>query len=629
MCGILGLIRNHSITSEQDEVLMARALDDISYRGPDNQSIWRNKKIILGHRRLSIIDLSNAANQPFHDHEDQYHLVFNGEIYNYKEIRTELVQKGIKFRTSSDTETILELYKMFGLDFVTYLRGMFAIVIYDSLHNKFIFTRDRLGKKPLFYFKDDEKIIFSSEARSFNLFVSRDINLDAVISYFLFQYVSAPSTIYKDVFSLLPGEIIIMDMNTWGEEKKFYWSSKQFIRDKKKIYNIDTLNHLMSEAVQYRLVSDVEVGLLLSGGLDSSLIACYIKECSENQKIKAFNVKFSDKKYDESNYSELVAKTLGFDLIIENGDAITEDIFLKCISHCDQPLGDPALIPTYMISRQISKHLKVALSGEGADELFMGYNYYKYEKALSFVHLINIFATPLIKSKTATHFLNSRLINRLKKINELGFEIGVARWRTVFTLEEADLLFNDFNSKQNGNAFYSKAHSVLQEMNTHVNVQCPFNIDLVDWLPNDLLMKVDRMTMANSIEARTPFLDHVLVEYLVNIQPGAIESLLYSKKPIRKLLLEKLPNNVGGLISQRKKHGFEVPLDRWMRIELRKLSDKYFSRSFVNQIGFLDAEYIQKLWQEYLVSRNASVYSRQIWVLFTFLVWYDLHYIKN
>ena len=629
MCGILGLINNHTIISKREERLMERALADISYRGPDNQSIWKNEKSLLGHLRLSIIDLSNSANQPFHDLENKIHLVFNGEIYNYKEIRNDLARKGIIFRTNSDTETIIELYKLYGLSFVNYMRGMFAIAIYDSLKNQLILTRDRLGKKPLFYFIDDEKIIFSSEAKSFKLFGSSDINIDSLISYFLFQYISAPATIFKNVFSLQPGEIININLNTWETEKYFYWSSKEYIKENKNVFDINTLENLISDAVQYRLVSDVDVGLLLSGGLDSTLIACYIKECSDNKKVKAFNVKFRDKKYDESEYSRIVAQSLGFELISVVGDTITEDIFLKCLSHCDQPLGDPAIIPTYMISEQISKFLKVVISGEGADELFMGYDYYKYEKVINLIKFINIFASPLIKSRAVHNFLNSKLLNRLRKISETKFDIGTARWRTVFSIEEINLLLDQYKNTKNEFSVYSKVDSLLQSMNKKIEPECILNIELIDWLPSDLLMKIDRMTMAHSLEARTPFLDHILVEYIVNIDPKFLGTFLTSKKPLRKLLLNKLPSDVGREISKRKKHGFEVPVDKWMKTDLRKLTDKYFSKSYLKQIEFLDATYIQKIWQDYLRLRNAHIYSRQIWVLFTFLAWYDLHFSKN
>ena len=629
MCGILGLINNHTIISKREERLMERALADISYRGPDNQSIWKNEKSLLGHLRLSIIDLSNSANQPFHDLENKIHLVFNGEIYNYKEIRNDLARKGIIFRTNSDTETIIELYKLYGLSFVNYMRGMFAIAIYDSLKNQLILTRDRLGKKPLFYFIDDEKIIFSSEAKSFKLFGSSDINIDSLISYFLFQYISAPATIFKNVFSLQPGEIININLNTWETEKYFYWSSKEYIKENKNVFDINTLENLISDAVQYRLVSDVDVGLLLSGGLDSTLIACYIKECSDNKKVKAFNVKFRDKKYDESEYSRIVAQSLGFELISVVGDTITEDIFLKCLSHCDQPLGDPAIIPTYMISEQISKFLKVVISGEGADELFMGYDYYKYEKVINLIKFINIFASPLIKSRAVHNFLNSKLLNRLRKISETKFDIGTARWRTVFSIEEINLLLDQYKNTKNEFSVYSKVDSLLQSMNKKIEPECILNIELIDWRPSDLLMKIDRMTMAHSLEARTPFLDHILVEYIVNIDPKFLGTFLTSKKPLRKLLLNKLPSDVGREISKRKKHGFEVPVDKWMKTDLRKLTDKYFSKSYLKQIEFLDATYIQKIWQDYLRLRNAHIYSRQIWVLFTFLAWYDLHFSKN
>lgn len=629
MCGIVGKMSYKSISHEDDMLRMKNALTEIWYRGPDNQSIWMDDKVILGHRRLSIIDLSESANQPFHDENNKIHIVFNGEVYNYKEIRRDLEKKGIVFKTNSDTETIVYLYKLYGEDFVKYINGMFAIAIYDSENRKLILARDRLGKKPLYYFLNSEKILFASEVKSLKHFISLNINLVGLTEYFLLQHVKAPATIYENIYSVLPGEMITIPINYGSVKFNQYWDLKKISENVSTTFSLETLDQKLYESVQYRLIADVDIGLLLSGGVDSTLLACYVKEYGGSS-IKTFNVQFSETKFDESNYAKLVAEKLGFKLYFERGDDVTEEIFLKSITHCDQPLGDPAIIPTYMISKQIAKHLKVVLSGEGADELFYGYDYYKYDKFSSVIKIINYFLSPLHKSEYVNSKNESKLLYRLKRLNELGNNYDISKWRTVFSLDELNSIL--VREKTNEQLYGENDIRSILNLNDSTSIDTSrgsLNEDLIDWLPNDLLFKVDRMTMANSIEARTPFLDYNLVEYLAGVEQQYLSSIRTSKKPLRKLLTQKLPGELGKIISNRKKHGFEVPMDEWLKTKIRGLTEKYFSINYLNEIAFLNAKYINKYWMTYLNSSRHSRYTRQIWVIFSFLAWYDIHCLKK
>ncbi|MHB8580424.1 MAG: asparagine synthase (glutamine-hydrolyzing) [Ignavibacteriaceae bacterium] len=625
MCGIAGYISKNDLIGNSEIDSMRILLERMKYRGPDNGLCWNDETVLLGHRRLSIIDLSASGNQPFHDSIHDIHMVFNGEIYNYKELREQLNKQGYVFKSNSDTEVIIFCYNLYGIDFVKYLRGMFAFVLYDKHNKHILFVRDRIGKKPLYLYRDEDKIIFCSELKYFHIFnnTKLEINYESVANYFTFQYIPGISTIYKEVQSIAPGEMIVVDAQTWKEKKYNYWELSNFALNKS-IYSIEEIDSLIRESVRYRLIADVEIGILLSGGIDSTLIATYVNELNGHS-TKAYSVNFKDKKLDESVYSKLVAKTLGMDLISINGDEINSEVFESCIYHADQPIGDPAIIPTFMISKAISQYVKVVLSGEGADELFNGYHYYKQEKVLqNFEKIIppkllnNIFR--LYKEESFSNLF--RVLSRLKKIYEWRLPIGAGRWTTVYDETALSKLMSPQIVKDAREEYQKNISSLFYKLTQSIDIyDASIFIEMLGWLPDDLLVKVDRMTMAHSVEARAPFLDQKLLESIIGID----SKYLRNKNPLRELLKKKLPSFVSGQIATRKKHGFEVPTVAWLKVNLRDIAEFSFSSYNLKDIEGINPEETALVWKEFLHSPRPELFARKVWLLFCFISWHRQH----
>ena len=629
MCGIACIVNRYKPVSADDIRTMDVILDRMVYRGPDKKGQWKKDRILMGHRRLSIIDLSESGNQPFHDHTNRYHIIFNGEIYNYKEVKNILKQKGYTFQSNSDTEVILHAYDCYGLDFIQHLNGMFAFVLYDENRKKILLFRDRIGKKPVYYMYDEERLIVLSESKYFHAFSDFDskINLESVGAFFSLQYIPGRETIYQNVNRLMPGEYIELDTEKWNLRRNQYWDLHDyFYMDDKESIPQDNLDSILESSVRQRLVSDVEVGVLLSGGIDSSLIA----ECAMQAKeepIKAFTVSFEDQDLDELYYAKQVSDYLGMELIEIPGSRIDPNTFLKIVFHADEPLADPACIPTYLIAEAVSDYLKVVLSGEGADELFWGYPHYNREKY--FHKLLN---PAIIDHFYTNRYLSARLestpqipafVSRFSRIFASEHDLGSSRWTTVFGESSLHRLFED------GHPHFS-AH---QKINDHLNnlkkkmsrLSASVSLDLFYWLPDDLLVKLDRMSMAHSVEARAPFLDQELIKYALNLPISQKGSRGQTKLPLRKLLGQKLPAELHRSIVYRKKHGFETPICKWMDDELNELASHSFNTASLNDIAFLNTREIQTLWNRFKKSGDSKSYGRKMWLLLCFISWYHLY----
>ena len=627
MCGLIGVISKKENPQFESEYLerVNHALDRMEYRGPDNKGVWCNDGICLGHRRLSIIDLSNDGNQPFSYMDGRYIIVFNGEIYNYKELKDDLIKLGHSFRTETDTEVIIAAYLQYGTDFGNKLRGMFALVMYDQKDNKIIFTRDRLGKKPLFIFEDKNVIIFSSEIKFFHAFnIPLEVNPESVLNFLSLQYIPGPDTIYSKIRQLKPAELFIYDRNTSKNITSFYWNMFDHVGKSAGMPEIDEIDELLEQSIKYRLVANVDIGLLLSGGIDSSLLATYMQQLAGN-KVKAFNVGFSDKSLDESGYAKKVAESLDLDLITLNVEDISQDNFIQSIYHADQPLGDSAIIPTYLIAKSIQKHVKVVLSGEGADELFHGYDHYNYEKyyyglgKLSFEsarHLLEILSGSGVKKL-------EKVKNKLRSITSFKEDTGVSRWTSILSPELTKNYINP--QKRDTGSYEHQFHDFLQHFGQNAGkLESSLMLDLVTWLPDDLLVKTDRMMMACSVEARTPFLDHKLVEKVLMSSGHFNKHLFQSKNYLRQLLKRKLPASVSDIISKRPKQGFETPKVKWLNTNLSELSSLLFSEENLRKNPFLDSVNVSGLWQDFK-KQKPGVNNRLIWNIFCFLEWYRQH----
>lgn len=631
MCGIIGVIskKNNPDFHSEFIVPLGQALNHMEYRGPDHQGIWSENGVCFGHRRLSIIDLSADGNQPFQSSDQRYVLVFNGEIFNYQELRSSLQNLGHAFNTASDTEVILAAYAQYGKEFCKYLRGMFALVIYDRVLNELVFARDRLGKKPLFIFENEKVIIFSSEVKFFHAFqtIPLEINEESLLNFLSLQYIPGPQTIYKNVSQIKAGELFSYDLNKNQSKSSTYWNMFDYVGQRKDIPELDEIDKLLEKSIKYRLVSNVDIGLLLSGGIDSSLLACYMHELA-GKKVKAFNVGFAEQSIDESAYAKQVASALGLELVSLNLEDISIDNFSKSIFHADQPLGDSAIIPTYLIAKSIGEHVKVVLSGEGADELFHGYDHYEYEKYYYGLGKLPFECAGMLLngiSELGIHKFD-RIKNKLQSISSFKKDTGTSRWTSILSPDLSKQFLNP-DKRPSGN-YENQFDDFLQHFRTNAsNIESSLMLDLLTWLPDDLLVKTDRMMMACSVEARTPYLDHELVEVVLNSSAHFNKHPFQSKNYLRQLLKKKLPASIAESISSRPKQGFLTPNHKWLNSNLSELSCFLFSSDNLRNNPYLNNQKVEQLWQDNN-KQKPGTNNRLLWNLFCFLEWYRQHETK-
>jgi asparagine synthase (glutamine-hydrolysing) len=631
MCGIIGVISKKTNPDFHSEFIepLGQALNRMEYRGPDNKGIWSENGICFGHRRLSIIDLSADGNQPFQSSDQRFVIVFNGEIYNYRELRSSLQNHGHTFTTETDTEVILAAYAQYGQQFCKYLRGMFALVIYDRKLKEIVFARDRLGKKPLFIFENDQVIIFSSEVKFFHAFknIPLEINEESLLNFLSLQYIPGPQTIYKNVSQIKAGEIFTYDLKKNQGKSNTYWNMFDHVGKRKNIPEPEEIDKLIEKSIKYRLVANVDIGLLLSGGIDSSLLACYMNELA-GKKVKAFNVGFADRSIDESGYAKQVASALGLELVSLNLEDISIDNFSKSIFHADQPLGDSAIIPTYLIAKSIGQHVKVVLSGEGADELFHGYDHYQYEKYYYGLGKLPFESAGMLLngiSELGIHKFD-RIKNKLQSISSFKKDTGTSRWTSILS-PELGKQFLSPDKRPTGN-YENQFHDFLQHFSRNAGkLESSLMLDLLTWLPDDLLVKTDRMMMACSVEARTPFLDHELVEVVLNSSDHFNKHPFQSKNYLRQLLKKKLPASISDSISSRPKQGFLTPNHKWLNFNLSELSSFLFSSDNLRSNPYLNSEKIGQLWEDNK-KQKPGTNNRLLWNLFCFLEWYRQHETK-
>ena len=631
MCGIIGVISKKNNPDFHSEFIepIGQALNHMEYRGPDHQGIWSENGICFGHRRLSIIDLSADGNQPFQSSDEWYVLVFNGEIFNYQELRSSLQNLGHTFKTASDTEVILAAYAQYGKEFCKYLRGMFALVIYDRVLNEVVFARDRLGKKPLFIFENEKVIIFSSEVKFFHAFqtIPLEINEESLLNFLSLQYIPGPQTIYKNVRQIKAGELFSYDLKKNQGKSSTYWNMFDHVGQRKDIPELEEIDKLLEKSIKYRLVSNVDIGLLLSGGIDSSLLACYMHELA-GKKVKAFNVGFAEQSIDESSYAKQVASALDLELVSLNLEDISIDNFSKSIFHGDQPLGDSAIIPTYLIAKSIGEHVNVVLSGEGADELFHGYDHYEYEKYYYGLGKLPFECAGMLLNSISELGIHKfdRIKNKLQSISSFKKDTGTSRWTSILSPNLSKQFLNP-DKRPSGN-YENQFYDFLQHFRTNAgNLESSLMLDLLTWLPDDLLVKTDRMMMACSVEARTPYLDHELVEVVLNSSAHFNKHPFQSKNYLRQLLKKKLPASIAESISSRPKQGFLTPNHKWLNSNLSELSSFLFSRDNLRNNPYLNNEKVEQLWEDNN-KQKPGTNNRLLWNLFCFLEWYRQHETK-
>lgn len=598
MCGILGFYsQQRKVSVEHFE----KALGNMVYRGPDNQSVKAFENGYLGHIRLAIIDLDKSSNQPF-SLDDRFHIVFNGEIYNYQEIKEELQKKeNISFRTNSDTEVLLWAYILMGSECLKLFNGMFAFVILDSKENKLFAARDRVGKKPFFYTNQHNSFVFSSELKSLlPLLENKPALSDYSINEFLsIGYIIAPNTIYKDIYKLEPGHFLTVDLNTYTLKKEQYWDPVINKRE----YNKTTINSLIKNAIDIRYNADVPVGIMLSGGLDSNIVLAL----SKDKKPKTFTIKSDNSQYNEAHLAKLSADHFGCENLSKT---VLPDITLidKLVYHYDDPMADSSAIPTFLLSEFIrSQHYKCVLNGDGADEVFAGYDRYKflllYKKFRFIRHLI-----PDINFK---NFRYKGFFYNLKKLKTLLNEKDI-----VHAYAEQNIINKGFEGPLLKNMEYKK--ELVNRLNdVKADGLNKFLVyDYKYYLADDLLVKMDRATMANSLESRSPFLDYRLAEIFLNVGFKEKISLVKNKKHLRNLYGSVLP----GEILNRKKSGFQIPIDHWFLNELKEQILQLKNSNIVKD-GFVDQEYMNTIIDKHLSKKENLKF--QIYLFLIFDKWYN------
>jgi len=605
MCGIAGYYKYKNRNPLEDNEILGKMIDSIKHRGPDDKGSYSDDYVELGFRRLSIIDIQ-GGHQPIFNENKSLVLVFNGEIYNYIELRGELIKKGHVFESNCDSEVIIHLYEQYGLDFVNRLDGMFAICLWNKKLNQLILARDRMGKKPLYYFHDQNGFVFGSEIKA--LFehpsVSKNIDEESVALYMTLNYVPAPKTIYKNIFKLPAGSILVLEKGKLHLHS--YWVLQDFFNTETIVNEkemIETLRDKFFNAVKKRLMSDVPLGVLLSGGIDSSSIVAALAELGALD-IPTFSVVFNKyPDYSEEKYSKMIAQHFNTNHTVLNVESGYLELIERVLYHMDEPVADRALIPTYLIFEKASQDVKVILSGEGADELFCGYNKYNY---LRFLKYSGCFSPDLIETLVP----GSR---KIKKIASLFFSIDsiekIVLWDRVFLKNEYSGLIKKQNFAEiNLNEIFKpkKSYSFIEKM---------ILWDLLNYLPENLLMKVDKLSMANGLEARVPYLDIELIKTVFSIPIGLkIEG--GNKKVLQKKMFEGfLPQE----ILKREKHGFTFPVRDWIKHDTGSIVTKYLGKEKLSKSNFLNEKYVSNLVLEHRSGKQD--HTRQIWNLITWQVW--------
>jgi asparagine synthase (glutamine-hydrolysing) len=618
MCGIVGIIQNNDPVKE---TLLCSMRDTFLYRGPDDQGVWIDTEynIGFGHRRLSIIDPTQDGHQPMVDEVTGNVIVFNGEVYNYIEIKEKLTKRGIVFHTHTDTEVILKAYRVYGVDCLQYFNGMFAIAIWDNVSKSVFLARDRMGIKPLYYYQSNTgDFAFASEIKAIKKYISTNIHLNEYLidKYMSFGYIPGERTLLKDINRLLPGHYAIYKNNHLSIKE--YWNL-QFnnIDDKGIDFYIDGTSHLINDSLDLRLRSDVPLGIFLSGGLDSSAVVALLAP-RVNERLKTFSVAYDfGSAFNETKYAQLISKKFN----TEHHEIVVDpksfcDFIPKYINLMDEPVTESAAISLQYVSQLASSHVKVVLSGEGADEIFAGYDLYKYMLFIEqYRKVIGHVGTGLINSLFTMLFNQN---NKLRKYAALARLPINKRYKGISAYEDRykSLLYND-NLKRiirddHQEEYTQTLFSVVKEKDALSQM---LYFDTKTWLVDDLLIKADRMSMASSIELRVPFLDYRLVEFAANMPSHYKINKGYSKYILKKMMAGILPDK----IIYRKKMGFPTPLS----IMFRKNLKEYTYETLLSKNSYLH-DYFNKSAIQTLFNEHVSLkhdHHKTLWQLIVLEEW--------
>ncbi len=603
MCGFVGFVDKE----KNKKKIIKDMADMIKHRGPDSDGYFCDENVALGFRRLSIIDLNNGS-QPIYNEDNTKVIVFNGEIYNYEELKTELLKCGHIFKTETDTEVLLHGYEEYREELLPKLRGMFAFVIYDTNSKELFAARDFYGIKPFYYYKNDDELLFSSEIKSFLAHPNfkKELNLEMLESYLTFQYSVGEDTFFKNVYKLRPGHYLKYKDGSL-EIKKYY--ELKFDEDNTKTleeWEKGIREHL-DDSIKAHKISDVEVGSFLSSGVDSSLIATL------SNVDKTFTVGFENKQYSEIDYAKDLSKKINTKNI---NKIITKKEYFDKISdimyYMDEPLADPSCIALYFVANIASQNVKVALSGEGADEIFGGYNIYAEPYTWAWYYKIPYPIRKLIGS-CASIFKHKRGINFLIRRGQKLEDRYVGN-AFIFNNKEVKKILSYKPYKKGYQEFTKEYYDKVKDKDDVTKMQY---IDFNFWLIGDILLKADKMSMANSLEVRVPYLDRIVIDYARHIPTKYKVDKNTTKKCFRRVASEVLEDKV----SSKKKLGFPVPIRNWIKED--DIYNKIKSR-FLEAGEFFNTKEIVKLLDDH--RNNKYDNSRKIWTIYIFLIWYDRYF---
>ena len=625
MCGITGWANLDPRTRPPDgaEDLLRSMCERMVHRGPDSEGYFLSDGVALGMRRLAIIDLITGE-QPAFNEDQSIAVILNGEIYNYRELRADLEARGHTFRSASDTEVLPHLYEEYGRDIVQHLNGMFAFALWDENQRRLFMARDRFGEKPLYWGVFDNTLLFASEPKVLlaHPSVRPDLNFNALRQYLSFDYVPAPLSIYQGISKLPAAHSLSLEDGQIDVRE--YWRLSYKTREPAPTVPEAAveLRRILEDSVRMRLVSDVPLGVLLSGGIDSSIVtAMAVRTSSET--VKTFSISFAEASFDESQYARRVAQFLGTDHHEERFSAsLAANLVSDIGAWMDEPMSDPSLVPTYLLSRFTRKHVTVALGGDGGDELFAGYPmYFGHRMARAYERIPQLVRRGVIEPVVNSLPVKNKNLSfdyRARRFVTASHYDEVARhhvWFGSFTPRDQDLLLTDVVQQSSEGDIYRDARRMFAECDSNDLTECMQSLDTQLYLAEDILTKVDRASMSVSLEVRAPYLDPRVAEFAASL-PTRYKLHGYTSKYILKRAAKGL---VPSFVWRRGKKGFGVPFAKWLKGELRPLARDLLAPERLRRGGLFNPDYVARLQDEH--ERGVANHRKLLWTLLSFELW--------
>lgn len=625
MCGIAGLLHLDGAPANPD--ILQRMTRILAHRGPDGEDLWHHGAAGLGHRRLSIVDLSANGTQPMSNEDGTVWITYNGEIYNHAVLRRDLEAKGHVFRSLTDTEAIIHGYEEYGVEVLQWLNGMFAFAIYDTRQQTLFLARDRIGIKPLFYGVFEDTLLFGSEVKALLQHPIthnyRQLDPIALDLYLSLNYTPAPYTMFQAIRQVLPGHYMQMRVGEHQAQQIQYWDvDYRHTTDLSEADATQKFEALLHTAVERRLMADVPLGAFLSGGVDSSAVVACMTDLNKGR-VKTFSMGFGEKSFNEAPYAKTVAdhlQTEHYEKIV-TPDLAT--ILPKVVWHGEDPLGDSSMIPVYYLAQMTREQVTVALAGDGADEILAGYPTYiatDWARRLEFVpqRVMQSILQPLLQAMP----VSDAKVSWREKMNRFAAGIGLpwqdahAVWRQIHTPQQKQAIVQS-DWRNGGSHLFATYQHYYRQSYAQNRLDNLLYVDTRFYLPNDMLVKVDRMTMAHGLEARVPFLDHELVEFAATLPPHYKLRNGVGKYILRQVMANKLP----AVTLNRKKEGFNIPVAKWLRGELSELLHDTLTPQNLNAVGVWKVDAIQKMLGDH--RQKKQDYGYQLWGLLTFMIWWE------